>query len=296
MLVLVTILFLIILLVGLFFIIRPVQGKSYDGISYQKVSRIAGSIAVALSGFVLLLMSISSVGATEVGVPITLGKPGSPIGPGPHLVLPITEVRTLDVKTQVVELDDDNEIKTITSDRIQVPVDVSVFYKVDSGTAPTLLLTVGEDYANKIIRPLTRSAVYDGGSTLSSENIQNQRAQYEETVFNTLKPQFADRGITLEKVEIRKVQVPDKILENAQAKINAEEQLKRAKIDADTKVVDARAQAEANRILADSINKNPNVICQQFVEGLRKGEIKGPIYVNPCGGAAGPPIILQRNE
>lgn len=287
---------LIIFLVGLFFIIRPLNGSSYDGLSYKKVSRIGGSIAVGVSSLILVIMSISSVGATEVGVPVTLGKPGSPIGPGPHLVLPITDVRTLDVKTQVVELDDDNEIKTITSDRIQVPVDVSVFYKVDSETAPTLLLTVGEDYANKIIRPLTRSAVYDGGSSISSENIQNARAQYEESVFNALKPQFAERGITLEKVEIRKVQVPEKILENAQAKINAEESQKRAKIDADTKVIDARAQAEANRILADSINKNPNVICQQFVEGLRKGEIQGPIYVNPCGGGNSPPIILQRNE
>lgn len=288
--IIISVLLLAVVVVGLYLLIKPF---AVDGSTVP--IRIGAGIGIGLSVLFLTAMCVKSVGATEVGIPVTLGAPGAPIGPGPAITLPWTDVRTLDVKTQVLDLDDDNEIKTVTSDRVQTPVDVSVYFHVDSAKAPTLLLTVGEDYVDKIIRPLVRSNVYDGGSRYSAENIQNQRDAYEQSVETSLTPVLAARGIILEKVELRKIQLPDNILNNAQAKINAEETQKRAKIDAETKVIEATAQAKANKILQESLTQNKDVCQLLLVEGLRKKEIEGPLYVNPCGTDTGiSPLITQQ--
>lgn len=291
-----SVLLLLILAVGIYVLVKPFGFQDRNGeIEGRGAVRAGAGVVIAVTVLLLALMSVKSVGATEVGVPVTLGAPGAPIGPGPTVVLPWTDVRTLDVKTQTLDLDDDNEIKTVTADRVQTPVDVSVYFHVDSEKAPTLLLTVGEDYVDKIVRPLVRSNVYDGGSKYKAEDIQQQRDAYENTVEAALRPLLAARGIVLEKVELRKIQLPDNILANAQAKINAEETQKRAKIDAETKVIEATAQAQANKILQESLTQNKDVCQLLLVEGLRKKEIEGPLYVNPCGTDTGTSPLLTRS-
>lgn len=285
----------VVLVAGIFFIVKPIKVvDSYDESESTIASRVVGGIVAVIAAVFLAIMSVTSVGATEVGVPVTLGKPGAPLGPGPHAVLPWTNVKTLDVKTQAISLDDDATVKTITSDRISVPVDVTVYFRVDSEKAPTLLLTVGEDYVDKIVTPVTRSVIYDQGSKFNSENIQTLRDDYERAIEESLAKPLAARGVILEKVELRKLQVPDEILANAQAKINADELQKRAKIDAETARIEAEGKARANKIVADSLERNPAIICSNFVDGLRNGTIKPPIYVNPCGGSSnGPNLLIQ---
>lgn len=287
------------LVAGVFFAIKPFKVEVEDRYNsetkvYTKPVRlVAGGIA-AFMFVILAFMSVTQVGATQVGVPITLGKPGAPLGPGPHVVLPWTSVKTLDVKTQSVNMDDDASVRTITSDRIQVPVDVSLFISVDKAKAPTLLLTVGEDYVEKVVIPVARGTIYDAGSKYSSENIQGERDAYEKSIFEQLKPVLASRGVTLEKVELRKIQIPDEILNNAQAKISAEEKQKRARIDAETAQIEAEGKAKANAIISGSISRNPSIICNNFVEALASGKIQGPIYVNPCSTEGnGPSLLVQ---
>jgi regulator of protease activity HflC (stomatin/prohibitin superfamily) len=286
----------ILLIAGIVLIVKPVVLEDeHAGTESKTPSRIAGGIVVVLTSIILVFMSVASVGATQVGVPITLGKPGSSLTPGPHLVLPWTSVKTLDVKTQAVVMDDDANVRTITSDRIQVPVDVTLFISVNKEKAPTLLLTVGEDYVEKIVVPVARGEIYDQGAKFSSENIQAERDAYEQAVFENLKPVLATRGVNLEKVELRKIQIPDEILNNAQAKVTAEEKQKRAKIDAETAQIEAEGKAKANAIVSGSISKNPAIICNNFVDGLRNGSISGPIYINPCstGSGGGPNLLIQ---
>jgi regulator of protease activity HflC (stomatin/prohibitin superfamily) len=287
-------------IVGLFFIIRPVQNPAWhesDNRIAKRFSRIGGATAIIVAALLLIPSSVKSVGATEVGVPITLGQPGQPLGPGPHLVLPWTDVVTLDVKTQNISMDDDSTVKTVTVDRVVTPIDVVIYYHVDNSKAPSLLLTVGQDYADKIVAPQARSAVYDVGSRLSSENIQSKRDDYEAQIEAALGPVYAARGIILEKVEIKRIQLPENIVQNAEAKINAEEQLKRAKIDADTKVVEAEAQARANKIIADSAKSGQDAeVCQLLlVQALAEGKITGPLYINPCGTSSGQTPLITKS-
>jgi regulator of protease activity HflC (stomatin/prohibitin superfamily) len=268
--------------------------EAYDTKGLNIAVRAIGAGVAVLMLIILMSMSVKSVDPTDVGVPITLGQPGTPLDPGPHLLLPWTTVSAMDVKTQVLTMDDDNEVKTITVDRVQTPVDVVVYFHVDKAKAPTLLLTVGEDYVDKIVKPLTRSVVYDKGSIYSAENIQNQRDNYETSIQEALVGPLAARGIILEKVELKKIQLPDAILANAQAKINAEEQQKQTIINAKTKVIEAEAQAKANTILADSIKQNKDVCQLLLVQAMSQGKIQGPLYINPCGTDSGSAPLLTK--
>lgn len=288
----ITLILLAILAGAIFLVVRP---GFADEPGIRIGVRIGAGVVATLMVLFLAMGSIKSVGATEVGVPITLGQPGAALGPGPHLTLPWTSVETLDVKTQNIIMDNDGEVKTITVDRVQTPIDVVVYFHVDPDHAPTLLLTVGEDYVDKIIKPLARSVVYDKGSLYSAENIQNERNAYEDSVEEALRPALAARGIILEKVEIKKIQLPDSILNNAQAKINAEEARKRAVIDAETKVIEAKAQAQSNEIIANSTKQaSSQQVCEiLLVQAMAQGKITGPLYVNPCTGATSGVLVTK---
>lgn len=299
-----SIILLVLLIVGVIAAIRGVKVETKEDRYGNKTSnakglnvavRAIGAGVAVLMAIILMSMSVKSVDPTDVGVPITLGQPGTPLDPGPHLLLPWTTVSAMDVKTQVLTMDDDNEVKTITVDRVQTPVDVVVYFHVDKAKAPTLLLTVGEDYVDKIVKPLTRSVVYDKGSIYSAENIQNQRDNYETSIQEALVGPLAARGIILEKVELKKIQLPDAILANAQAKINAEELQKQTVINAETKVIEATAQAKANTILADSIKQNKDVCQLLLVQAMSQGKITGPLYINPCGTDSGSAPLLTKS-
>ena len=127
-------------------------------------------------GFVILLIGILSscivqIGPGEVGVQILFGSvQNNTLPSGLHFINPLIDVQRLDIKTENYTMsavrdegakEGDDAIRVLTSDGLEVVMDLTVLYKVLPSSAPDILRSTGIDYTNKIVRPLTRTMIRD---------------------------------------------------------------------------------------------------------------------------------------
>src|SRR6185312_15024607 len=127
-------------------------------------------------GFVLFLIglaaaSVVQVGAGEVGVRVLYGQVQNDVlSSGLHFINPLMDVQKMDIKTQNYTMsavrdegakEGDDAIRVLTSDGLEVIMDITVLYRVISADAPRILRETGLDYTDKIVRPISRTSIRD---------------------------------------------------------------------------------------------------------------------------------------
>ena len=126
---------------------------------YAQTVRIVGLVLILIG---VLTACIIQIDAGEAGVKKLFGKVQKDVlGSGVHFVNPLLEIVKMDVKTQNYTMSGvndegqrsgDDAIKVLTSDGLEVTIDLSVLYRINSVDAPKLLQVTGADYDNKIVR------------------------------------------------------------------------------------------------------------------------------------------------
>ena len=134
------------------------------------------SKSVKLVGLLIIAIGIMSsmfkvVDAGQVGVKSLFGKvDNSVMYSGLHFINPIAEVTRFDIKTQNYtmsavhsegEQPGDDAIRVLTSDGLEVVIDLSVLFRVQGSAAPNILREIGTDYLQKIVRPVSRTVIRD---------------------------------------------------------------------------------------------------------------------------------------
>ena len=114
------------------------------------------------------------------------------------------------------------------------------------------------------------------------------RGDFTSAVQDALTEKWKDYGLIVEQVSIQNVVYPDSIKDKYSeaaaaeiAKTTAENQKEVAQVEADTKVVQANGEAEANRVLAESLT--PEVIQQNYINALKDISANGNLVVVPEG-------------
>ena len=128
---------------------------------YAQTVRIVG-LALALIG--VLTTCIIQVDAGEVGVKKLFGKVQKEVlGSGLHFINPLLDIQKMDIKTQNYTMSGANDeglksgddaIRVLTADGLEVTIDLSVLYRLNSTDAPKLLQETGADYEDKITRKI----------------------------------------------------------------------------------------------------------------------------------------------
>lgn len=255
----------------------------------EKAVKIIGAIRiVALVAIVLaaLFACIVQIGPGEVGVPILFGNvQDNVLRSGLNFVNPLVEVEKLDVKTQAYTMSgikdegykkDDDAIITLSSDGLSLKLDVTVWYRLSEEGAPNLLRTIGVEYVEKIVRPATRTALRDVSVMFAATDIYStKRDNFVSEISKNLENSFNGRGIILEKVLLRNVELPEKIREAIDEKIAAEQRaqqmvyvLQKEKQEAQRKEIEAKGVAEAQRIINSTISNS--YLQWKYIETLKE--------------------------
>jgi len=236
--------------------------------------RIAAGIGIL---FTILFKSIVQVEPGEVGVPILFGNvQNNVLTSGLNFVNPLVEVEMLDTKTQAYSMygkgheetteemiSKDGAITALSSDGLTLTLDVTVWYRLNPGDAPQLLRTIGVSYVDKIVRPAIRTSIRNMSVMFVATDIySSKREDYVQAVTTNLEKSFEGRGIILEKVLLRNVELPDKVREAIDEKISAEQKaqqmvfvLQKERQEAERKQVEAKGIAEAQRIINQTISQ-----------------------------------------
>lgn len=229
------------------------------------------------AGFVVILLGtglsmFKVVDAGQVGVKTLYGKVDNDVlYSGLNMINPLVEVTPFDVKTQNYTMSavhdegrkiGDDAIRILTSDGLEVSIDLSVLFSVQPKDAPKILKEIGDDYLDKIVRPVSRTAIRDNAVSYEAVALYStKRQEFQDKIFSTINSSFAKRGLKLEQLLIRNITLPESVRKTIESKINAEQDaqkmqfvLQKEKQEAERKRVMAQGIADYQRIISTGLS------------------------------------------
>jgi regulator of protease activity HflC (stomatin/prohibitin superfamily) len=243
------------------------------GIVLQKNEQVAPFAKVARLVAVLLIIvgvltkSVVQINAGQIGVKTLFGKVQNDVlSSGLHFINPLMEVLSLDIKTQNYTMSGvqdegnrsaDDAIRVLTADGLEVTIDLTVLYKLLPSEAPKLVRETGEDYKDKIVRPLTRTKIRDNSVYYDAISLySSKRDEFQQRIFKSIEDDFKKRGLILEQLLVRNITLPLSVKATIEQKINAEQDaqkmqfvLLKEKQEAERKRVEAQGIADYQRII-----------------------------------------------
>ena len=275
------VIFLLIVLVILF----AINKQAKENLQLQKIVNPLKLIIILAIFVSLIFASLVQIGPGQIGVTILFGSvQDNVLKSGLSLVNPLVTVEKLDVKTQTYtmsgikdegQVKGDDAITTLSSDGLTLKLDVTVWFRLSENEAPNLLRTLGIDYIEKIVRPACRTALRDVSVKYTATDIySSKRDDFVNDITKNLEKSFEGRGIVLEKVLMRNIELPEKVREAIDEKIAAEQRaqqmvyvLQKEKQEAERKQVEARGVSEAQKIISSTISSQ--YLQWKYIEALK---------------------------
>jgi len=221
----------------------------------NRVLRIGAAILV----FILLFASVVSIPTGNVGVLTLFGRvTGDVLGEGIHLINPLKSVQKLSVQTQSVK----ESANVPSNEGLILALDTSLLFRLDKAKAAQVFQTVGDDYAAKIVEPTLRAAIRASTSSHTANALYtNARELVQQQIQDELTTQLAVRGVIVEAVLLRDVQLPAMLKSSIEAKQQAEQDalrmsfiLQKEKQEAERKRIEAQGIADFQKIVAQGIS------------------------------------------
>ncbi len=300
--------FLIIL--GIFILIAGfiVSKQSSPSSRYASVIRIVG-VLVLIAGTLTSMFKVIEAG--QVGVKSVFGKVDDDVlYSGLNIINPVAEVTSFDVKTQNYTMSgvhdegaksSDDALRVLSADGLEVIIDLSVLFRVKASSAPYILREIGTDYLEKIVRPVSRTAIRDNAVAYDAVALySSKRDEFQAKIFETINKSFAKRGLELEQLLVRNITLPASVKASIESKINAEQDaqkmtfvLQKERQEAERKRVEAQGIADYQKILSTGLSDRQ----LQYESILAQKEIakSANSKVIIMGNNKGTPIILGGN-
>jgi regulator of protease activity HflC (stomatin/prohibitin superfamily) len=233
-------------------------------------------IAIMLSGFIV------NIEPGQEGVLIDKTAGGvQPIAltPGWHFKTPITqEIVSVEIATQKEE----TVAYASSKDLQDVNTTVAVNYRPNAGSTPRLYNEVGLDYRARIIDPVIQESVKAVTAQFTAEELITKRETVKGKISEDIKLNLKNYNIMIDGVFITNFRFSPEFTNAIEQKqiaeqnaLKANNDLNRIKIEADQKVVSAKAEAEAIKITGDALKQNPSLI---QLEWVKKWDGKMPLY------------------
>lgn len=242
--------------------------------SSENISRF--SRGIIYGGLLLILLGIATssfiqIDAGHVGVKKLFGKVQTDaLESGLHFINPLYEVEKLDIKTQNYTMSGvhdegaqtgDDAIRVLTTDGLEVTIDLTVLFRINRADAPRLLREIGIDYQAKIVRPIARTKIRDNAVYYDAIALYStKRDEFQNRIFKGIDDEFKKRGLFLENLLVRNITLPASVKAVIEQKINAEQDaqkmqfvLQKEKLEADRKRVEAQGIADYQKIISESL-------------------------------------------
>ena len=243
--------------------------------STNPFSKFSNSIKIV--GFLLIALGIFSsmfkqIDAGKVGVKSLYGNVEPDIlESGLHIINPLLDITDFDIQTQNYTMsaihdegtkEGDDAIRVLSNDGLEVVIDLTVLYRISPELAPKIFKQIGGDYADKIVRPVTRTRIRDNAVYYDAVALYStKRNEFQQRIFKTIEADFKSRGLVLEQLLIRNINLPTSVKTTIESKINAEQEaqkmtfvLQKEKQEAERKRVEAQGIADYQRIISTGLS------------------------------------------
>lgn len=208
-----------------------------------------------------------TVESGERGVLLRFGDVVAVEEPGLHFKMPLIEsVQFLSVRSQNVALD----TNIYSADTQAAEVKLSVNFQLNPADVKKIYVTYGKEYESRIILPQIQSQCKDAFGTFTAINIVRSRDSVANKIFDNLQNSLTPYGIMVTSVQIENLDFSDEYERSVEERMKAEvevaklqQSLEQQKIkadmarteaqgNADAKLMQAKATAEAIRLQGEA--------------------------------------------
>lgn len=256
-----------------------------------------GRIALIILLVVFLMWSTVSVPTGHVGVLTLFGRvTGQTLPEGIHVINPLKSVEKLSIQTQSIK----ESANVPSNEGLILALDSSLLFRLDKDKAAWVYQTVGRNYVERIVEPTLRAAIRASTSAHSANALYtNGRELVQQQIQEELTAQLGTRGVIVENVLLRDVQLPALLKTSIKAKQQAEQDalrmsfiLQKEKQEAERKRIEAQGISDFQRIVATGISAQ--LLEWKGIEATEKlalsANTKVVVIGNPKNGL---PLVLE---
>lgn len=289
-----------------------ILGKSYiknetDIKTVKFAHTCARGVAVVCIAFAFAFIGGSCIYTQDTGEVCVIRNLGGSLADstseaGFHIKMPWQDVITYDVRNNLINFYGDTDYKvdggSYEGKQVSINdksgasanIDIQVNYSLNPDSALNLYSEYGtqESFVEKYISNDVRAVTREVSGKFDTVTMLTDRSQFTKAVQDALTKKWNKIGLTVEQVSVQDVRYPKSITDSysqAQAaevaKQKAQNEQETAKVQAETKKIEAQGEADANAVLAQSLNDQ--VLQQHYIDALKDVGKEGNLVVVPNG-------------
>lgn len=216
---------------------------------------------------------------------------------GFHIVAPWNKMYIYDVRIN----ESYETMEVLSKNGLTIKTEMSYRYMPIAGEIGYLHDEIGSAYLERIIKPEIRSSTREViGKYLPEELYSTKREAIQDEIFNQTSKAIGPKHLLLDAVLIREVELPSTLQEAIERKLKQEQEsleyefrLVKERKEAERKIIEAEAKAQANRILSASLSDK--ILRDKGIDAtieLATSENAKVVVVG--GGGDGLPLILNK--
>ena len=272
-----------------------VNNQRVIDINPKSLFRGAGLVVVIVIVVIFLFASITSVSSGHVGVLTLFGRvTGEALAEGIHLVNPFKVSHEMSIRTQEVK----ESASVPSSEGLVMNLDTSLIFDLNAQRAADVYQKIGPNYIEVLIEPNLRAAIREATAAHTANALYTGER---EMVARQIREQMASilnkRGINIESVLLRDIQLPMTLKASIEAKQQAEQEslamsfrLQKEKQEAERKRLEAQGIRDFQQIVAQGISAQ--LLEWKGIEATENLAKSANAKVVVIGNSKGLPLIL----
>ena len=241
-------------------IFDPARGRVIDG-GGGHGGGLLRLIGLGIAAFLLVILffsSITRVGTGHVGVLTLFGKVTSEtLGEGIHVINPLKTNNEMSIQTQTIK----ESASVPSSEGLMMSLDTSLIYHLNPDRAADVFQHIGADYENVVVEPTLRSAIREATASHTANALYTgEREMVAKQITDQITTELNKRGISVENVLLRDIQLPATLKASIESKQQAEQEalamnfrLQKETQEAQRKRIEAAGVRDFQQIVAQGI-------------------------------------------
>ena len=243
----------------------PARGRVIDGGGGGHMVGLLRLIGLGVLGLLLIILlfsSVTRVGTGHVGVLTLFGRvTGETLGEGIHLINPLKTNNEMSIQTQTLK----ESASVPSSEGLMMSLDTSLIYHLDPQRAAEVFQKIGADYENVVVEPTLRSAIRESTASHTANALYTgEREMVGKQIFEQVNEQLTKRGLTVENVLLRDIQLPATL----KASIEAKQQAEQEALAMNFRLQKETQEAQRKRIEAVGVRDFQQIVAQGITPSL----------------------------
>lgn len=199
----------------------PGRGRILD-MQGGSMPRVVGVLVIGLLILILMFSAITRVDSGAVGVLTLFGRvTGEALPEGIHLINPLKTNHELSIRTQEIK----ETASVPSSEGLVMNLDTSLIYHLNPDKAADVFQKIGPNYVEVLIEPNLRAAIREATASHTANALYTgEREMVAKQILDQLANLLGQRGLIVESVLLRDIQLPATLKASIEAKQQAEQE------------------------------------------------------------------------